>query len=135
MKIFPVLFLVLLLVLSPKARAAISNESAIKAIAGEAEGEGARGMLAVACAIRNRGHLRGVYGVKAPRVIRGRIRPHTWREAARAWRESRLRDITGGADHWHNVKREGKRKWTREFKRTAVIGRHEFFKSGKTTRK
>jgi spore germination cell wall hydrolase CwlJ-like protein len=41
-----------------------------------------------------------------------------------------LKDITGGATHYIN-KREVKNlpKWTREYKKTAKIGQHEFYKA------
>jgi len=124
-----VLFLSLLLIHPGQIKAGISDNAAVKAIAGEAEGEGPRGMLAVACALRNRGTLKGVYGLQAARIRAGRVNPSVIRTARWAWRESKKRDITGGADHWHNLKREGPRKWTREYKKTVVIGKHVFYKS------
>lgn len=123
---------VLILAACPRlAVASVSPELAIKAILGEAEGEGPRGMLAVACAIRNRGTLRGVYGVNAPRVKQGKIKPEIQAMARRAWEESAKKDITGGADHWHNLKREGHRQWTRVYRVTVTVGNHVFFRSKK----
>lgn len=129
-------FLVVLLFLLPGRgiAAQVSSADAVRAIAGEAEGEGARGMLGVACAIRNRGTLKGVYGLHAPRVRSGRVSPQVLRKAAQAWNTSKGVDITGGADHWHNLKREGPRKWTKKYDKTAVIGRHVFYKSNDNRR-
>ena len=42
---------------------AYAKEDAIRAIVGEAANQGSQGMLAIACAIRNRGHLKGAYGL------------------------------------------------------------------------
>lgn len=125
------IFLIFVCAFSGQGRAAISDNSAARAIAGEAEGEGPRGMLGVACALRNRGTLKGVYGVNAPRVKEGKVSPEIMREAERAWQKSKKKDITKGADHWHNLKREGPRKWTKQFKKTAVIGQHVFYKSNR----
>lgn len=43
----------------------ISDKEAVQCLLGEARGEGFNAMVAHAEAIRNRGHLRGVYGCKA----------------------------------------------------------------------
>lgn len=97
----------------------------VRAIIGEASAEGYEGMLAVACAIRNRGTLKGVYGLKAKHVDR---QPQwVWRMASKAWEESGTRDITQGATHWHNVEREGHNYWTRKLRQTVKIGSHTFF--------
>jgi hypothetical protein len=105
---------------------AYSEQDAIKAVIGEAEGEGYKGMLAVAGALRNRGTLHGVYGLHAPRVIHHRYSQNTLRMAARAWEESKHRDISNGARYW-----EGTRfplpYWAKGMRVTAVIGRQKFF--------
>lgn len=78
----------------------ISDEDAVKAIIGEAENQGYQGMLAVACAIRNRGHLDGVYGLKSHRVINHQYSHNVEHNALLAWYASKNKDITGGASVW-----------------------------------
>ena len=48
--------------------AEINDQQAVRAIIGEAGNQGERGMLALACALRNRGTLKGVYGLRAKHV-------------------------------------------------------------------
>ena len=84
------------------AMAQIDPNKAILAVIGEAENQGYEGMLAVAGAIRNRGSLRGVYGLRAPRVVHHRYTRHTLQTATLAWIESAHRDITKGATGWGN---------------------------------
>jgi len=81
------------------ARAAeIPDSLAIRAILGEARGEGYQGMYAVACAIRNRGNLEGVYGLEAKmEPISGAL----YQSAAKTWFESEDGpDVTNGAKNW-----------------------------------
>lgn len=80
----------------------ITEENAIKAIIGEAENQGWIGMRAVACAIRNRGSLKGVYGLHAPRVEKGLYSRETYLMARRQWRAIPY-DITHGATGWGNA--------------------------------
>lgn len=97
MKPTPTLLLTLALGIS-QAGAAITAGQARRAIVGEAAGAGYTVQLGVACALRNRGHLRGVYGVNARHNA---TEPQwVWDQAARAWTESATRDVTGGADHF-----------------------------------
>ena len=65
------------------------DQKAILAIIGEAENQGYDGMLAVACAIRNRRTLQGVYGLNAPRVKHGLYTKRTYLESKKAWEESK----------------------------------------------
>jgi spore germination cell wall hydrolase CwlJ-like protein len=104
--------------------ASAGNE--VRAIIGEASGEGYQGMLAVAGVIRNRGHLRGIYGVNAKHVDREPA--YVWRMAEKAWRQSATNDITRGATHFENVKAFGTPRWSRTMTITTNIGRHTFFK-------
>lgn len=108
---------------------AISGEiragDAIRAIIGEASGEGSTGMLAVACAIRNRGTLKGVYGLTARRV--GRQPEYVRRAARTAWTTSAGRDITRGATHWENTAAFGVPAWSRTMMVTTNIGKHTFY--------
>jgi len=84
--------------LAAQSYAGIPDTQAHRAIVGEAAGDGFTVQLGVACAIRNRGTLHGVYGVNA---AHNASEPDwVWEAAARAWRESAQHDITGGATHF-----------------------------------
>jgi len=102
----------------------ISDDLAIKAIMGEARGEGYKGMLAVACAIRNRGTLKGVYGVNAKFTEK----EYVWDMAKRAWAESEFKDIADGATHWESD-RFKEPYWAKDMIKTVKIGHHQFYKS------
>ena len=111
------------------AGAPISDYEAVLSIIGEAEGEGYRGMLAVAHAIRNRGTLRGVYGRNAKRVRAKLYTSVVYTLAKTAWRVSGIMpDITGGATHWENINAFGKPWWAKKMLRVAKIGSHTFYK-------
>ncbi len=105
-----------------------TNSQAVRAIIGEASGEGYGGMLAVACALRNRGTLKGVYGYNSPHIYR---EPEwVWEMASKVWDESAKFDITGGATNWHNLDREGENYWTKSMQVTYRVGQHVFYKKG-----
>lgn len=112
-------------------QSSVREVDAVLAIIGEAENQGYDGMLAVACAIRNRGTLQGVYGIKAPRVVQKKYSPKTYAKALKAWRASSDCDVTNGADHWENVKAFGKPKWAKTMKLTYVCKDHEFYRGAK----
>jgi hypothetical protein len=124
-----ILWAVLATILLPAISCAeIPDKLAIRAIIGEASNQGFRGMLACACALRNRGTLKGVYGVKAKHVDR---EPRwVWVQAGKAWEESKTNDITLGATHWENVKAFGTPYWAKSMKKTVKIGNHQFYKEG-----
>jgi len=105
----------------------IPEAQAVRAIIGEASNQGARGMLAVAAAIRNRGTLRGVYGLRAKHVD---AQPGwVWARARTAWAMSATNDITDGADHWESVKAFGTPYWAKSMRHTVTIGDHKFYKA------
>lgn len=113
--------------------ASVKESDAVRAIVGEAENQGYRGMVAVAEAIRNRGHLKGVYGLrrdlsKTPRPVLLKL----YRDAKRAWKESKNTTLVNGGDHWENVKDFGMPKWAKRMKVTATIGDHVFFRGAKS---
>ena len=87
----------------------IEQNKAIRAIVGEASNQGYQGMLAVACAIRNRGTLKGVYGLNAKHIDNEPQWVFTLAE--KAWEESENKDITNGATHWENIKAFGTPYW------------------------
>lgn len=105
------------------------DANCIRAIVGEAGNQGRAGMLMVAGAIRNRGTLRGVYGVNNPIVDK---QPEwCWRNARAAWASSLTNDISRGATHWENVRDFGAPAWSRSMAVTTNLGRHVFFKDPK----
>lgn len=117
-----------LLIFTSEVRAEIPMDLAIRAIVGEAANQGETGMIAVAEAIRNRGHLRGVYGLK-----RDLTKEPAWvfQRAEKAWQLSAGTNLVNGADHWENVKAFGKPKWADSMIITATIGDHVFYKENR----
>lgn len=104
-----------------------SDSQAIKAIIGEAESEGYQGMLAVACALRNRGTLEGVYGANSKRVREKLYPKYVHEKASKAWAESIKRDVVNGATHWEST--DFKRPyWADSMREVARIGKHIFYK-------
>lgn len=103
----------------------IPQEKAIKAIIGEAENQGYTGMLSVACALRNRGTLKGVYGLNAPRVKAHKYSPSTYAMAQKAWLESAKRDITNGATGWGNGQDGIEFAKTQWWKNCVIVYRHK----------
>lgn len=107
----------------------IPEEKAILAIIGEAENQGYEGMLAVSCAIRNRGSLKGVYGLNAPRVRHGLYTKGTWLLARKAWRRSSWGEsIVGQSNAWENTTAFGKPYWASSCEETVTIKDHVFFR-------
>lgn len=91
-------------------------------VCGEAEGEGFRGQIGVAHAIKNRGHLIGVYGCKSTLAVTDSCRRAT--ETAQ-----KTADSVGGADHWlsdDDLKRPPE--WVKRCKKTVKIGKHTFYR-------
>ena len=105
--------------------ASIPDSLAVRAIVGEAAGEPYVAKVAVAAAIRNRGTLDGVYGVKA--TMADRQPSWVWRDARRAWSESLTNDPTHGASFWESVDFKTP-KWARKMHRTVQIGKTVFYK-------
>lgn len=109
--------------------AEITTENAIHAIIGEAENQGDQGMLAVACALHNRGTLKGVYGLKSPRVLNHKYSKRTAQMASMVWTiATQTPDYCGfvkGATGWGNTKdgqEFAKAKW---WKNCVVVYRHK----------
>jgi hypothetical protein len=82
-------------------------------------------MLAVAGAIRNRGSLKGVYGLKNP--IADKQPDWCWQRARAAWAISKTNDITRGASHWENTKAFGVPYWAKSLTVKTNIGAHTFY--------
>jgi hypothetical protein len=104
----------------------LTEQNAILAIIGEAADQQYRGMLAVACALRNRGTLVGVVGLHAKHVQLEP--PWVWEMARKAWIESATNDITGGATFWENIDRFGKPEWAKKMHPTVRIKDHQFYR-------
>lgn len=105
------------------------DELAIKAIIGEAENQGYEGMLGVACAIRNRGNLKSVYGIKSKRVTK--VSNRIIQMARTAWVNSDKIDVTNGATGWGNdsdIRIFKKHKWWGKCGITTHIKDHWFYK-------
>lgn len=103
---------------------ALTKSRVVDTIIGEAEAEPYKGKLAVACAIRERGNLKGCNGWKSERVRGHKYSPKVFVDAVRAYEESRDKNkcmFVNGADSW----------WTRSkmfnCPRIAKVGRHYFF--------
>ena len=143
--IFPgipaILILLAILGVAPAYAAEIPSNEAVRSIIGEAENQGYEGMYAVACAIRNRGTLKGVYGSRSIQEIGGRlfrvspdgrrwrISDDTWQKASKAWFMSADGpDITNGATHWENVRDFGAPEWAHGMYVTLIFRGHEFYK-------
>lgn len=108
----------------PVVLAEIPEETIIRAIVGEAANQGRIGMLAVAEAIRNRGHLSGVYGVhrdlsKEPKKI--------FEIARQVWKESATTNLVKGADHWESTDFP-RPEWSKNMIATVTIGKHVFYR-------
>ena len=112
----------------------ISEGQAVRAILGEARGEGYEGMYAVACALRNRGHLKGVYGALAWERIQRHITPELFVTGLKSWKNSLLGpDVTRGATCWlsnYDLKRDLNTEWAKGdgVEETVVVGSHHFYR-------
>lgn len=111
-------------------RYTLIDSAAIRAIIGEAEGEPFQGKVAVACAIRNRGSLQGVYGKTAPRVIQNKFSQKTYLQSVQAWEISKdpeSCEFIQGADHWEGDKFK-RPEWSKRMTKTAHIGNQTFYR-------
>lgn len=111
----------------------LTAKNAILSIIGEAENQQkySMGMLAIACAIRNRGTLSGVYGLNAPRVKEHKYSQKTYNNAKLAWDKSAIPSacaFINGADGWENVTAFGVPYWVKYSTHTITIGDHRFYK-------
>lgn len=111
---------------------AVNSDLAIRAIIGEAGNQGYTGMLAIAGAIRNRGTLKGVYGVKAKHI--NKEPKWVWDMAKKAWLESATNDITNGAQYWGSIHCD--KNWLKKMElagyvKTFEYKGHKFYKEDK----
>ena len=96
-----VVALAVLLRIGVSASAAVSERDAVRAIVGEAAGEGVNGMRAVASVLRTRGSLKGFYGYHGKHVDKQPA--WVFEQARRAWRESATKDYANGATHFEST--------------------------------
>ena len=110
--------------------AELPKDQVIRAMIGEASNQGYDGLYAMACAIKNRGTLKGVYGAKAKHVD---SEPSwVWKLAKRAYLASLSGiDVTNGATHWENIKAFGKPYWVDSMVEVYRYKNHIFYKESK----
>lgn len=116
----------LLVFLTASSQAQIRDDLAIRAIIGEASNQGYEGMRAVASALRNRGTLKGVYGLNAKHI--NREPKKTWELARRAWAESAKVDVVGGSTHWDNIRQFGRPYWLKDMRFVIQVRDHHFYR-------
>jgi hypothetical protein len=75
-----------------------NDTQAVNAILGEGSNQSDRAMLGIACAIRNRGTLQGVYGLNNPVVERASAGLRE--RAENAWEQSASCDIVSGCRYF-----------------------------------
>ena len=109
-----------------EAFAAVPDEVGVQCIIGEAANQGYDGLLAVADALQNRGHTRGVYGCKSSRA--SKEPSWVWTMARKAWQEAKTKDVVGGADHWEAIALYGEPYWAASMIKTVKIKDHQFYK-------
>ena len=123
MKLFTTLSL-LLLTLRLSA-SAIPDRLAVRAIYGEACGESYAAKVAIGAAIRNRGNLRGVYGLNS-RLL-NHVDRRMMTDCRAAWADSAKHDPTGGASYWESSDFKAPY-WAAQMHRTVQIGKTIFYK-------
>lgn len=101
-----------------------TDTQAIQCIVGEASNQGYQGMLAIACAIRNRDTLKGVYGLNA----KHKEPQWVYDMAQKAWKESKNKDIANGATNWENIKAFGEPYWVKSMVEVYRYKDHIFYK-------
>jgi spore germination cell wall hydrolase CwlJ-like protein len=132
-------FIILLLLTgSVFADDSVVKERVINACLGEAEGESYRGKLAVICSVINRTSkmgsldkaLKGIYGEKAPRVVK-KLYPESARQACEDAYYEALGvfscDFVDGATHWEGTAFKTPY-WAKDMVMTATIGNQRFYK-------
>ena len=108
---------------------AYTDEQVVRAIIGEAGNQGFQGMYAVACAIINRGTLKGVYGLKSKQVDKEPA--WVWKMARKAFSDAKKAIVAERAkygNHWENIKAFGNPKWAAKMKEVYRYKDHVFYK-------
>lgn len=111
--------------------ARITDSSAIDACIGEAEGETYLGKVMLLYTLKNRGTLKGVYGVKAPRVIKRQYAQVTYNQCAKAWAFVKTHpnpDWKGtGWGNEADIREFRRHKWFKNCVIIAHVGKHFFY--------
>jgi len=108
----------------------VNDRNAIKAVIGEAENQGYKGMLYVACSIRNRASLKDVYGLYSPRVEKHLYSEHIYKVASKAWYDSQFPENctpVKGAVSWEDTKAFGEPFWAKSMRLVLVYKDHKFY--------
>lgn len=121
MRLTAVFFLLLFLFQNPCF--AISEDQAVRCIAGEARGESLRGQVAVGEVLRRRGSTRGFVGCRYHIVDANEMV-----KARRAWRLSRRTNYSRGATNFDGTAFP-RPKWSKNMKKVCVIGGTIFWKA------
>lgn len=113
----------------PCAYADVPDDKAVLAIIGEFENDN---IEAGACALYNRGTLKGVYGLNSKRVIKRLYSPLIYKRAVRAWQMAKSGQgcaIMSGSDHWQSLAdMEKPLKWRDKCIQTYKTNKTVFFK-------
>lgn len=111
----------------------ITEAQAVQCILGEARGEGFESLKAHASALRNRGHLKGVYGCKAKfdHEMQYLKAKGILKQAKEAWALSLKTDYVAGASFWGSTLVD--KDWIKTMKRngyilTKRVGNTEFYR-------
>ncbi len=113
------------------AKSPINDRDAILAIIGEGEGESYLGKVMLAYTIINRGTLKGVYGLKAPRVLKRQYAQVTYDQAKKAWEFAKSHPNKGWlATGWGSaadLKVFKRYSWWKHCVVIAKVGNHYFY--------
>jgi hypothetical protein len=122
-----VLALILILCAAAVQASEIPQETAVRILIGEAANQGEHGMICVAEVLRQRGSIKGFYGLKAKHVDNQPA--WVWEQARRAWRASATTNYTAGATHFENIKSFGVPSWARTMRIVYHYKDHTFYKN------
>jgi spore germination cell wall hydrolase CwlJ-like protein len=116
----------------------LTAQGAFLACLGEAESESQTGKIALMETLRNRGNIRGVYGIKAITAKKGayyrgkrKISQATVTACQAAWVDSKHTNYASGAIGWGNaddLKIFKKSKWFKNCQVVKKIDNHYFYK-------
>jgi len=110
---------------------AFGKSDTILAVIGEAEGESQVGKEAVACAINNRGTLKGVHGLYSDRVTQHLYSKDTYNKAQAAVQAATNKnycdELIHGAQYWDGTAFPVPY-WAKSMKLVAVIDNQRFFR-------
>ena len=106
----------------------LNEAQAVHAIMGESSGECYQGKLWVACIIRNRHSLKGIYGANVSQAWLDRQPLKAKRDAIKAWHESQKYDVTHGCMMFGNLQDDHYFIGKLHLKPFRTIGHQRFYK-------